>query len=244
LSDNASSAEPLAAGDHDQEEGSRFGSALGLLASLMLHGALLLLLVLAWPTGMAGSHGELQFVPVEIVAATDSVQAPSAPSAEPSEPSLRPAEQVPAEGSRPPDELGTKLRALSQLRQPGTGRPSEEQEAANPRLAAVSDDAEPGRLAGLKDFIRVQVERHWSLNLAALGTEDFSIPIRIWIDKSGVVLKADILATARGDDPIYREAAVSARNAVLSASPLSLPPGHYGDVTELVLTLNPKGSLR
>jgi hypothetical protein len=58
------------------------------------------------------------------------------------------------------------------------------------------------------------------------------------------VLKAEIIDTARDADPIYREIASSARNAVLSASPLSLPAGHYQNVMELVLYLNPRESLR
>ena len=58
----------------------------------------------------------------------------------------------------------------------------------------------------------------------------------------GVVLKAEIVDTARADDPAYREVAVSARNAVLLSSPLSLPAGHYQGVMDMVLYLNPKRS--
>jgi hypothetical protein len=58
------------------------------------------------------------------------------------------------------------------------------------------------------------------------------------------VLKAEIIDTARASDPVYQEIASSARNAVLSASPLSLPAGHYQAVTELVLYLNPRATLR
>ena len=107
----------------------------------------------------------------------------------------------------------------------------------------MSDDAAPGRLAALRDFIRDQVERHWSLNLASLEQNEFSIPVRIQITNSGTVLKAEIISTAHSADPVYQEIASSARNAVLSASPLSLPPGHYQNVTELVLYLSPRETL-
>jgi hypothetical protein len=50
--------------------------------------------------------------------------------------------------------------------------------------------------------------------------------------------------TARSNDPAYREVAISARNAVLLSSPLSLPPGHYQEVMDMVLYLNPRDALR
>jgi hypothetical protein len=95
----------------------------------------------------------------------------------------------------------------------------------------------------LRDYIRDQVERHWSLNLSVLGTEDFAIPIRIDIARDGTVLKAELIGTARSADPVYGEIAASARNAVLSASPLALPAGDYRSVTRLVLSLDPRATL-
>ena len=79
----------------------------------------------------------------------------------------------------------------------------------------------------MKDFIRAQVERRWNLDLATLGDHQFSVPIHVEISSGGTVIKAEIMDTARSNDPAYREVAVSARNAVLLSSPLSLPPGHY-----------------
>ena len=51
------------------------------------------------------------------------------------------------------------------------------------------------------------------------------------------------MENARFDDPAYREVAVSARNAVLLASPIALPAGQYQDVMEMVLYLNPRDAL-
>ncbi len=42
----------------------------------------------------------------------------------------------------------------------------------------------------------------------------------------------------------HRDFAVSARNAVLLSSPIALPAGHYQDVMDMVLYLNPKDALR
>ena len=45
-------------------------------------------------------------------------------------------------------------------------------------------------------------------------------PIQVEITKAGVVRKAEVLDTKSADDPLYREVALSARNAVLLSSPL------------------------
>jgi hypothetical protein len=227
-----------------RDDASRLGSALGLLGSLALHAAFLVLILLVWKTGMAGTHGDLQFVPIEVIAPRDHDRALPRQVAKSSP--LEPAVVTKDRGTAPDpaDDLGAKLRALSELRQPEGGAAPAAQEPVNPRLAALSTNTAPGRLAALKDFIRVQVERHWSPDLKSLAGEDFSIPIDMRIDRSGAVLKAEIVHTPLSDDPVYQEVAVGARNAALSASPLTLPEGHYDDVTELVLYLRPRGSLR
>jgi hypothetical protein len=148
-----------------------------------------------------------------------------------------------SDGAKPaPDQLETKLEALAKLSQPDADQPPSQPQSADTKL--FTSDAAPGRVAALRDFIRDQVERHCSHDLASLGTEEISIPIRIEMTSSGTVLKADIIDTTRDADPVYREVASSARNAVLSASPLSLPAGHYQSVMELVLYFNPRESLR
>jgi hypothetical protein len=59
-----------------------------------------------------------------------------------------------------------------------------------------------------------------------------------------VVRKAEVVDTTSVDDPLYREVALSARNAVLLSSPILLPPGDYQDVMDMVLYLNPRDALR
>ena len=111
---------------------------------------------------------------------------------------------------------------------------------------ATDDDIVSGRQGPfrVKDYLRAQVERRWNLDLATLGNSDFSVPIHIEMTSAGVVLKAEIVDSARTTDPAYREVAVSARNAVLLSSPLSLPTGHYQGVMDMVLYLNPRDALR
>jgi hypothetical protein len=77
-----------------------------------------------------------------------------------------------------------------------------------------------------------------------LRNHEVSVPIHVEITSAGVVLKAEIVDTARAADPDYHEIAVSARNAVLLSSPIALPPGHYQDVMDMVLYLDPREALR
>jgi hypothetical protein len=118
--------------------------------------------------------------------------------------------------------------------------------ATRPDRATTNDDIASG-LQGpfsVKDYIRAQVERRWNFDLTNLGSNDFAVPIHVEITSAGVVRKAEIVDNPGTDDPIYREVALSARNAVLLSSPISLPAGHYQDVMDMVLYLNPRDALR
>jgi len=150
-----------------------------------------------------------------------------------------------AEPSRT-DELQAKLEALAKLREPQAATPSKENGAARPERVASGDDIVSGPQGpfSVKDYIRAQIERRWNFDLASLGPKQVSVPIHVEITKAGVVRKAEVVDTASADDPLYREVALSARNAVLLSSPISLPPGDYQDVMDMVLYLNPRDALR
>jgi hypothetical protein len=45
-------------------------------------------------------------------------------------------------------------------------------------------------------------------------------------------------------DAVYRSISLSARNAVLLSSPISLPPGEYSDVMDMTLVFNPRDMRR
>ncbi len=236
MTEGVSSQDFLRPGLDGRGEGRRFGPAFA--SSAVLHGlAVLFVLFLASAPGAPGAHGTIELVPVEIEVPRDT---PAAQSAGPTEPLPTTAS---TDLNQVPDQLETKLQALAKLRQPDSDQATL-QPGPPASATLMSDDAAPGRVAALRDFVRDQVERHWSLDLASLGDHEFSIPIRIQITSSGIILKAEIVDTARTSDPVYQEIASSARNAVLSASPLSLPAGHYQNVTELVLYLNPRATLR
>jgi hypothetical protein len=224
----------------------------GFALSVLLHGLVLCLLLVVGVFGTRGSQGGLEIVPVEVEIAHQSASAPAEPrtAALPQPDAARPSDAT-ADGvarlSEPvTDALKAKLEALAKLRQPDVTTPSEKNGAAGPDRVAKNDDITSG-LEGpfsVKDYIRAQVERRWNPDLATLRNSDVSVPIHVEITSAGVVLKAEIVDTARAADPDYREIAVSARNAVLLSSPLALPAGHYQGVMDLVLYLNPKDAWR
>lgn len=220
---------------------------------MLLHALLLAFFLLAPPLGMGGTHGTLLLVPIEVVSAVESEAVPqpilddARKGAETEVSAL--AHAATGGGSagataRPTDDLLTKLQSLAALRQPDRAHPKAAQSASMASATAASDNAAAGHLATLKDAIRVQVERHWSFNRASLGGGDVSVPIEVEINSRGEVLKAELLDTARNADPAYRDVALSARNAALLASPLTLPAGNYDSVMHLVLYLNPRAALQ
>jgi len=229
------------------------GSAAGLALSVFLHGVALLLLFLVGVFGTRRSEGGLEIVPVEVEIVHRGAAAPSPPQMaaalpQPDAPQLAdPTSAETARLSQPAtDALKAKLESLAKLRQPDAVTPNVQNGAATPDRVAAKDDVASG-LDGpfsVKDYIRAQVERRWNFNLSSLGSNDFAVPIHVVITSAGVVTKAEIVDSSRASDPAYREVAVSARNAVLLSSPLALPAGHFQDVMDMVLYLNPRDALR
>jgi hypothetical protein len=148
-----------------------------------------------------------------------------------------PPAEVPKE-SLPQDELETKLAALAKLRQPESG-------ALNGAGTAGSGSrgAGAGSIA-VKDLIRAQVERRWSLDTEALNGRSVTVAIRVVLDRDGAVTRVEILDEGRyANDALYHDIALRARNAVLLSSPFTLPQGH-DEVTDVTLALNPRDTFR
>jgi hypothetical protein len=218
----------------------------GLVLSLLLH--LALLLAAAWYAASrpALPHALSRALPVEIVLADRTgAGAPPGPSLATSAARPRPQSAPRPEGTRPnakaqpEDELSAKLRALAQLRQPNSGLPVAEGGGG----AGGSATGQGGY--ALKDFVRAQILRRWLPDLAAPGARDMPVLVRIRLASSGVIESVAILDQARlAHDKLFREMALSARDAALLASPLSLPAGHYPPVTDLTIDLDPKSVLK
>ncbi len=155
----------------------------------------------------------------------------------------KPARARPVEAPSPADPLDAQLRALSRLRQ-DSAVPSQ---APAAEAGTSGDGGAPGTgdPYGVRDLIRTQILRRWSLDLDVLGTQDFQIAIRVLLARNGTVLKAEVVDRKRyRADKVFHQIALSARNAVILSSPLLLPAGRYGETTEVTLLLDPRDALQ
>lgn len=229
----------------------------GFAASALLHGfGLFLLLLLIGHEHHESPPPSFRIVPVDVIQLGEETASPAQPlkALVPQERAApRPKYNPVPIGTAPdkvkplPDELQSKLHTLSKLRAPPSETLQEDDETGASNVSAESDGAQRGARAtySMRDYIRAQVERRWSLDLTRLSNRDVSIPIRIEITSRGVVTKAEIVESARAaKDKVYRDTAISARNAVLLSSPIELPAGQYESVMDLTLLLNPKDTLR
>lgn len=230
----------------------------GFIGSAFLHalGLFLILFFLA-KAGSTPQQPATPYLPVDIVQLGDRTEAPQAPqkSAIPQQKAARipvpqsasphpPVDVAPSKKTPPTDDVEAKLRGLAQLREPDAPllAPNNAEIAnTNSTNGAAGDEA----TYSLRDFVRAQVERRWSLNLEALGKRNFSILVRIEMTRKGTITLAEIVDKQRfKTDAVYRDIAISARNAVILSSPIVLPEGHYREMMDMVLDLNPRDTLR
>lgn len=144
----------------------------------------------------------------------------------------------------PVDELSQRLALLSQLQQPQTPvppAPRTQDGTGQSNLAARSPDSEPGQDAvyAVRDFIRAQVERRWNPDLRA-ARASWVVAIRIVMRPDGTVTRAEVVDQSGYRDRAYQDFALSARNAVLLSSPLTIPVGRYDLARDIVVEFDPK----
>jgi hypothetical protein len=119
-------------------------------------------------------------------------------------------------------------------------------------LSDIERDADPEPYGGsgvasllpirtVKDFLRFQIARRWRPEPVAARAGDYTVSIRVALNRDGSVSGSDIIEDPRhAGDPAYRALADSARKAVLLASPLTLPDGNYDEVRDFVVDLDPR----
>ncbi len=250
-SGNGGNSEWFLAGRRVAEENGR-----GVIGSLLLHGlAALLVFFFIAKTASQVPQKSIPFVPVDLVRLGLETQSPaetrkalvpqeraSAPhaAASPTNEAVAPNKTKPA----PVDALEAKLRALARLSQPPSDLKIEGGQGVSNLDAG---NGAPGERAtySVKDYVRAQVLRRWSLNLAKLAGRDFTIPIRVEMKRDGTIVSAEIVEQARSKtDALYRDIALSARNAVILSSPIALPPADLPVVMHFTLNLDPKEAQR
>lgn len=132
----------------------------------------------------------------------------------------------------PRDELQSRLESFSKLTIPGDSAVS----------AAGNGSAYGPSGYDLNDFIRAQVERKWSLDLGTIEDRKVTVFIHVVLAPDGMIKKAEIV-NDRSTDAAYHSLAISARNAVLLSSPITLPTGTPAKALDVILNLSPKDTL-
>jgi hypothetical protein len=225
----------------------------GLVGSFLLHGLVALLIVFFLIRGEQNiATKQTPFVPVDVIPLGPETTAPPAPkhAVIPQQRgskgplgSPKP-EGVSPHGTKPlPDDLTMKLKNLSKLRAPDSDLKIDNDGTAND---TASDGGAAGAAAySVRDYIRAQVLRRWSLDLAKLGKRSMVIPLHIDVSGQGFVTNVEFVELDRfKTDALYRDIAISARNAVLLSSPIKLPDGQFSNGLSVTLYLNPHDTQR
>jgi hypothetical protein len=250
--EGASTATPMSdsrAKDHARGAGERSVLATGLLCSGALHGLLLAALLLS-----RGMTATTYVIPVDVVLVNENTAGPLQPDATVGPPRKEAIAPLPEDSTvssipspdKPADPLEQKLERLAELREMDEHRPLPKSDVRSLHASHASSDAEaPEPTYAVSDFIRAQVERRWGLDSAALGGKALSVFVRVEITNTGAVTKAEILRNGEfASDKTYRDAARSARNAVMLSSPFTLPAGNYSARMAFTIRLDTRDALR
>jgi hypothetical protein len=138
----------------------------------------------------------------------------------------------------PPDALEARIAAMANL-----------QEAASPMPAPDNDGSEGGLGNGgggyaLADFVRSEILRRWWPALESQAARGLPVALTLKMTRAGVISNVQIVDQQRfNNDKLFRNMALSARNAAILASPIPLPPGKYDAVMTIAITLDPKAVL-
>lgn len=161
-------------------------------------------------------------------------------------PTPKPAARPQREPAPPVDSFEAKLQSLARLHEPTPPAPANparqegsglSDRVASSRGAAIGPDA----TYSVKDFLRAQIERRWTLDRATLGAGDPIVLIHLRLERNGTVASAEVVDDPRlATDDNYRALALSARNAALLSSPLTVPPGSYELVKDITIDFDPR----
>jgi hypothetical protein len=228
----------------------------GLLASALLHGLALFLVLAVFRTAVPPARDQLRTVLVDIIHLGAETSSPPAPQKSPVPQSQSFARRAttahsPPVGVKPAkiptkDDFQNRLNALSKLRAPETNTRALVGPGNTDAEENTSNDAPSGDATySLRDYVRAQVMRRWNLDLDLVGSRRIIVAMRVTMKANGVISVAEIVDKQRyATDAVYRQIAMSARNAVILSSPISLPPGNYPAATDMTLNLNPRDAMR
>ncbi|WGF87303.1 hypothetical protein [Marinivivus vitaminiproducens] len=173
--------------------------------------------------------------------------APEPPKREPERPTPPRQQAKPTETpepSAPEDDFAALLRSVERL--DATRRADEttggrgQAQAAAPRPVTRAPTSGATLSASDINGIQSQVAQHWNIPAGVQGLAAMRVRMRIQLEQDGSVRAVDIQDTGRmASDAAFRAVAESARRAVLSASPLRLPPEKYTTWRDMTLNFTP-----
>ena len=132
--------------------------------------------------------------------------------------------QRPQQQSFDPDSVLRDLTRQPRVQPPA--QPAQQQANASASRRAANAPFDPTRpLSSAEEgAIRGHVEKNWLKDRGAKGIESFVVDIRVWIQPSGVVERAEIDKTSGAPAEPLRAFAEGARRAVLKSEKLPIPP--------------------
>lgn len=161
---------------------------------------------------------------------------------------LSTAKPHPSPSSTATGELAQRLQLLAQLRQPAAptlANPRQQIDSGFSNTIAASAAHVGDSVYAVRDFIRAQVERRWYPDRNAAKGHDWVVRIHLVLNPDYSVQRADVVDDPRyQSNERYRDFAISARNAVLLSSPLTLPPGAYDIAKDIVVDFDSRRDLR
>jgi membrane protein involved in colicin uptake len=164
---------------------------------------------------------------------------PSA-SAEPNSAGQKPSAKPALAAKRAPaprDALSARLQQLASLAEPNSQSRSGLSNVTASTGKATGVEAQ----YGIKDFIRAQVMRRWYVADPTPIAKGWKVTIHMKLRPDGTVTLAEVVDMGPyRTDQRYVDFALSARNAVLLSSPLTIPAGGYSVAKELVLEFDPR----
>jgi len=151
----------------------------------------------------------------------------------------------------PPDDFDNLLKSVDKMRQaekqqtPKPSAPTPAQKTVNSPLTDLASQP----TASEKDYIAAQIWPKWNVDLGAKGADTLQIAVRISITPDGKVTEARMVVdqSRYASDGFYRAAADAAVRAVLTASPLKVPPSRpdiFRNNPQITINFDPRSMAR
>jgi len=149
----------------------------------------------------------------------------------------------------PPDDFDNLLKSVDKMRQVEKQEQKSQPAPAQKTVNSPLTDLASQPTASEKDYIAAQIWPHWNVDLGAKGADTLQVGVRISITPDGHVTDARLVVdqSRYASDGFYRAAADAAVRAVLTASPLKVPPSRpdiFRNNPQITINFDPRSMAR